>query len=124
MCIMKRPRLDGACVYFPKASLELSGTGSLRNFGGEIASLLVDTFAKLIPHEPRDLDWGAEACLRLFQGLGDGLGGIVNIDLIEQTSFPGKTLQAGLDDLLHDVGRSAGVLLRQDCLLALQRFGR
>ena len=44
--------------------------------------------------------------------------------LIEKASLLGKTLQAGLDDLFHDIGRFAGVFLRQDGLLALQSCGR
>jgi hypothetical protein len=45
------PRLDGAFVYFSQMLFGLSGTGSLRNFRRKIASLPVDTFAELIPHE-------------------------------------------------------------------------
>src|SRR5271166_7199256 len=80
---------------------------------------LFDALAERIADEAGDGDRRADPRLRLLDRLGDALGGIVDVGLIEQAHLLVESLEAGLDDLVDDVGGLAGVLLGEHRAFAL-----
>ncbi len=102
----------------PEDASPISATAAceLADFLAEIFFLLVDAFAERIADEAGDLDRSARAALGVLDGLSDGLGGVVDILLLEQAVFLGERLDAAGDDLLQNLGLLALVLFGEDRL--------
>src|SRR5271170_1124752 len=82
---------------------------------------LLDAFAQRVADKAGDGDRRADRFLGLFDRLSDGLGGIVDISLIEEADLLIKGLQPRFDNLLEHVRRLAGALLGEHRALARDR---
>src|SRR5271165_443611 len=80
-----------------------------------------DPFAQREPYEPGYGDRRADRLLGLLHRLGDALGGIVDVSLIEQANLLAKGLEARLDDLLDHLRGFARVLVGEHRALACNR---
>src|SRR5579863_441357 len=79
----------------------------------------LDAFAERVADESLDRDRTADRPFGLPDRLGDGLGRIMDVRLIEEADLPVEGLEAGFDNLLDDVRGLAGVLLDEHRALAL-----
>src|SRR5271166_2190538 len=104
-------------------AIKKAARGPLREFArpSGLFRRLLDAFAQCVADKAGDGDWRADGFLGLFDRLSDGLGGIVDISLIEEANLLIEGLQPRFDNLLEHVRRFAGVLLGQHRALARNR---
>src|ERR1700683_314899 len=106
-----------------RPSLQLHA-GERGDFSTEIAGRPLDSFAEGIAYKAGDFNWRASSCLGLLDGLRHALLSLFEREtLFEQANFLVVSPQAGLDDLLDDIGRLTLRLGGKHAFLTFDRCG-